>query len=158
MLPGTSWPYFVPGAPIDPDNFPEWSALYDALMAGAQGETIGHAATNSNPFGSVLQLTQFLQNHYLHQALNTATPSPSSLHTFGHHGWDWAAATAGIGQHPGSSIHDLIDFHYRIAEQKTPRSSSEPNRPREPAFENDEPGGMLTLFVDVLGEADIHRG
>lgn len=158
MLPGTSWPYFVPGAPIDPDNFPEWSALYDALMAGAQGETIGHAATNSNPFGSVLQLTQFLQNHYLHQALNTATPSPSSLHTFGHHGWDWAAATAGIGQHPGSSIHDLIDFHHRIAEQKTPRSSSEPNRPREPAFENDESGGMLTLFVDVLGEADIHRG
>ena len=158
MLPGTSWPHFVPGAPIDPDTFPEWSALYDELIAGAQGKAIGHAATNSNPLGSLLQLSQVLQNWYLHKALLTAMPSPSSRYTFGQHGWDWAAATAGFGQRPGSSIEDLIEFHHRIAEQKTTRSPSEPNRPREPAFENDEPGGMLTLFVDVLGEAEIHRG
>ena len=149
---------FVPGAPIDPDNFPEWFALYEALIAGAQGATIHHAATNSNPRGSVLQLSHFLQNHYAHNVRHTAAPSLRSFLTLGQSGGTWAAATAGMGQRPGSSIEDLIDFHRRVVADELPRSPSEPNRPREPAFENDEPGGMLTLFVDVLGEADIYRG
>ena len=158
VLNGSLGASFVPGAPIDPDNFPEWFALYEALIAGAQGATIRHAATKSNPRGSVLQLSHFLQNYYAHKVLHTAAPPLSSFLTLGQLGWMWAAATAGMGQRPGSSIEDLIDFHRRVAADELPRSPSEPSRPREPAFENDGPGGMLTLFVDVLGEADTHRG
>ena len=106
----------------------------------------------------MLQLSHFLQNYYAHKVLHTAAPPLSSFLTLGQLGWMWAAATAGMGQRPGSSIEDLIDFHRLVAADELPRSPSEPSRPREPAFENDGPGGMLTLFVDVLGEADTHQG
>ena len=158
IRPGSSGPYFVPGAPIDPAHFPEWSALYQALEAGSHDATIRHAATRSNRLGSVRQVSQFLRDVFVDQAHQTLSLSPRPLSLVGPHEGFSTVAAAGAGQLRGSFLHDLMAFNKQASLQEIPPSPSEPRRPREPTFENDGPGGMLTLFVDVLGEAEIHRG
>ncbi|WP_156969964.1 hypothetical protein [Arenimonas malthae] len=155
--PGVAGPAFLPGAPVDAAHFPEWHDLYQALIATASNSTSGHAVTPSNQVGSVLQVSQLLLDLSWGARIGPHAYAMLPVIQLGTHR-PLATVAQATGYSWLSTRHDaLANFNQLISRERShpwPRGF-EP--PEEPAFENDEPGGMLTLFVDAFGEESVRR-
>jgi len=75
-------------------------------------------------------------------------------------GMDWPIASVAQATECdwSSTTYDaLAHFNQLIFRESTRPLPRDPEPPKEPVFENDEPGGMLTLFVDAFGEENVRR-
>lgn len=154
--PGGAGPDFLPGAPVDAAHFPQWYALYQALIATATRSTSGHAVTPANPFGSVLQESHMMQGFLLHDWARFPDLAPRNLEIVTSRGTFATVAFACTGGGATSLLDDLTDFHQRSAPERMHWVPSEPSPP-DSFLANDEPGGMVTLFVDAFGEERVRR-
>lgn len=151
-------PTFIPGASVDgmrPGSnklyYPEWRKLYQDLIYKASSSTIGHARTNANRHGSVLQRSKFLQEHFLHFYKHHDLYHYERYERYNalRHGMDYA-----IGLY-GKESYDVMDtkiskFNKCIDLDSGGNESIPPND-----FEGDEnlgDGGINTLFIDVLDD------
>lgn len=158
---GKSPVIFVPGGPIDHAAFPVWSDLHDTLLRMSSNKISGHARTNSNPDGSILQRSEFAQS------ISGGITQPSNIYSPGDY-WTieyleadsgftsfHAHDAIGVAVSGASSwqLHDKIAaFDHLAHEEQRPSRPSSARPPPHDFPEGDEHGGMMTLFIDVLGE------
>ncbi|CAJ0802528.1 hypothetical protein LMG7141_04122 [Ralstonia condita] len=131
----------VPGAPIH-KRFPTWKRLYQSLMSAAVSSTSGHAVSKDNPTGAVLQVSKFIANfsHAPFLPWLYAESLDSTVSVAGHaHGGDCS-----------DFFERRCAFGQRVKLESDYFQASHDVVPPLGESIEDEPGGMLILFVDIL--------
>lgn len=133
----------------------EWSRLFELLMAQPSGVTTGHATSDANPTGAVMQLST-LQLAAVHAAVvpEWSDHLPYSRWHYNH--WlynQWPHLSM-----RGSNMYSLADSggsealsHALQTEAFGEGANSPPEEPLERTPDEPGPGFPLTVFIDIGG-------
>ncbi|MCF3470379.1 hypothetical protein [Stenotrophomonas maltophilia] len=154
---------FTPGGPIDVEHFPVWSSLYGVLLNTAASATSQHARTELNEGASVLQVSKLVQDRDFFLSQYPEAFQFLMFNNYRIEGDESACAhiaySGNFSAHAAACLHAFDRASLVDDSQVALNWTDVPvDLPPDAHLIGRDGGGMLTLFVDVVGESGLERG